>query len=147
MGGVESVSVYGVDGIAINSEILSGVHKVSTLYDEYGNPIKSVNYGEDLNVCNSKFGYASQRVAFERGCAVESINYDDRDVRANNNESMSSKVHSYYDSKGRIVKNVFYDVNDNISPNKDGAAIIEYKYNNKENARARTYGLARNDDL
>lgn len=129
--GIESLSVYGVDGIAINSEILSGVHKVSILYDEYGNPIKSVNYGEDLNVCNSKFGYASQRVVFERGCAVESINYDDRGVRANNNASMSSKVHSYYDSKGRIVKDVFYDVNDNISPNKDGAAIIEYKYNNK----------------
>ena len=129
--GVESVSVYGVDGIAINSEILSGVHKVSSLYDKFGNPIKSTCFDHDYNISNSKFGYASQCVVYERGCPIESINYDDRGVRANNNASMSSKVRSYFDSKGRVVKNVFFDVNDNISLNNDGAAIIEYKYNNK----------------
>lgn len=129
--GVESVCAYGVDGIAINSEILFGVHKVSTSYDECGNPIKLVSYGEDLKICNSKSGYASQCIVYERGCPIEIINYDDRGARANNNVTMTSKVCSYYDPKGRVIKDIFFDINDSISLNNDGAAIIEYKYNNK----------------
>lgn len=137
--GEESVCAYGMDGTAITSENLCGVHKISVLYDEYGNPIKTICYDDELNICNSKYGYASQCVVFENGCAVEIVNYDDNGLRANNNATMSSKVRSLFDSKGRIVKEIYYDVNDSICPNIDGAAIIEYKHNNKGIRISRSY--------
>lgn len=129
--GEKSVCVYGEDGKAIASESLDGVHKVCIMYDEYGNPIKTISYDMNLNPCNSKLGYASQVLVFENGCVVESINYDNRGKRATNTAILSSKVHSYIDSKGRIVKEVFYNEQDSISPNIDGVAIVEYKYNSK----------------
>lgn len=127
--GPQSVSVFDLHGHAIRYDNLMNVHKVHNTYDKYGNVIETTCHDIDSSLCNNKWGVAKQTIKLKNGCVVESTDYDYTGKRGNNTAFMTSRTVSVYNSKGRLIQDVFYDTCDQISPNIDGAAIVEYKYN------------------
>lgn len=137
--GPVSVSAFNLNGDAIKYEDLMIVHMVHSTYDQYGNIIETICFDTDLSPCNNKYGYAKQTIKYQNGCLVESINYDHTGKRGINTSTMTSKVTSVYDSRGRLIQDVFYDTCDKISPNIDGAAIVEYQYDHNGILVKRSY--------
>ena len=137
--GVESMRCYGLHNDPILAEAIGWVHKQEAVFDEYGNVIVFRSLGLDNEPMNNKYGYATQKAVYKNGCLIEGAFFDHNGHRTLENTSMSSRFTQTYDSEGRLVKSVFYDANDNLYPNSDGAAIVEYTYDSDGRPSGRSY--------
>ena len=135
--GMESVSSYDINGKPIISDFLLGAHYIYCKLDSYGNIESIINYDDNMNLCNCKYGFSVQQIKYNMGHPTEVICYDHQNNRANNIQTMCSKSQTVFDSKGREIKTIFYDTQDRVCHNIDGTAYIEYKYDG--NIRKRTY--------
>lgn len=124
---------YGVNGgKTINS---FGYCIEKRLYGKVGNMSLWECFGTDGNRICGKEGYAIMRsdvLMDEMGNQIIVYAFfDNEDKAVMCNEFKAHKVECTLDAYGNLIEQRFYDTEDNLFANKDGAAIMRYAYDSK----------------